>query len=110
MPHYTNAVVMLGGSSSTLTSAPVLVADYRQLSLSIETSTTSSSRFTVWGAAADGLGSSLRTWDFSVITTIVTAGIFTIDPGLRWMRVERDAFNVSASSNATIILNGAVCG
>lgn len=110
MPHYSRSILMLDASTSTTTSASHLVADYRQLSLSIETSTTSSSRFTVWGAAADGLQSALRAGDFSVVTAIVGAGAFTIDPGLRWLKVERDAFNVSALSNATIILHGVVAG
>ena len=110
MPHYSRSVTMLGASTSTSTSNPELVADFRQLALSITSSTASSSRYTVWGTAADGLQSALQAQDWSVATTIVSQGVFTIDPGLRWLKVERDSISVSAASNVTFWLHGVVAG
>ena len=110
MPHYSRSVVLLGASTSTTTSNPELIADYKQLALSIISSTGSSSRYTVWGTAMDGLQSALQAQDWSVATTIVSQGVFTIDPGLRWLKIERDAISVSASSNVTMALHGVVAG
>lgn len=110
MPHYSRSVTLLGASNSTTTSGVEMIADYRQLSISIESSIASSSRYTIWGTAADGWFAALRPTDFSVITAIVGQGAYTIDPGLRWLKAEREAATASGNSNVTITLNGVVCG
>jgi len=110
MPHYSRPTTLLGASTSTTTSTPQCVADFRMLSLSIISSTGSSSRYTVWGTAVDGLQSPIQAQDWSVATTIVSQGVFTIDAGLRWMKIERDNISVSASSNVTMTLHGVVAG
>ena len=111
MPHYQQTFVPFSGTSfSATTSTPICVADFKQLSLSIESSTGSASRYTVWGTAVSGWNTTFRATDFSVATAIVTQGVYTIDPGLAWMYFQRDSISVSASSNATFTLSGVVGG
>ena len=100
--------VLLGyagvASSSTGTSNPVLVGDCRLLSLSIQSgSNASASRYTVSLSNNDGLQSATLHW--SVVTTILGQGVYTIDPAGRWLQVERPDFAISGSSNCTVILN-----
>jgi hypothetical protein len=108
MPYGKNKV-LLGVDSSDLTSNPQLVDGYRQLSISIQTSSTSAGNVLVYGANADGLGSALTEGNWSLVTTIPQAGIYTVDPGMRWLRSTRTTiFAGSAASNATIILQANV--
>lgn len=93
-------------ATSNLTGRPWLIADFRQLAVSIETQTNSASRYTVIGTNDHGLNEALGTPSqtipndgWSILTTIVAQGIYTFDPmpGFRWLNV----FRPSASS-ATI--------
>lgn len=99
--------VALGVANSSLTGAPWLIADFRQITLSLETQTNASSRYTVVGTNADGLQSALPTASqtvdgaWSVITALTRQGIFEIPPGFRWLNV----FRPSASS-ATVTFAG----
>lgn len=100
---FTRPRLVLGsGSSGT---GDVFVGDARLLSVSIETSTTSASRFTVSMSNADGFQAAIPVTSWSVVTTILNAGAYTIDPGARWARFERPNFGISATSNVTILLN-----
>ena len=112
MPHYTQRFVLLGASTSSTTNEtfPVFVGDFRQLALSIESSTGSASRYTLYGSLENGFNASLRAASFSAVTAVTAAGDYTLDPGLRWVYAQRDTISVSASSNATITLAGTVTG
>lgn len=77
--------------SATFTSNPFLVADYRQLSMSIITSDAQSSLHTVQASNEDGLRASITTW--STVTTITAQGIYAIEPGMRWLRVLRSSLD-----------------
>ena len=109
MPYGRNKV-MLGNDSvlsSRITSNAQLVDGYRQLSISIQTSGTSARNVRVYGTNADGLTSALVDGNFSLVTSIPNAGIYTIDPGMRWIRTDRNPFSVasqSAASNTTVTL------
>jgi hypothetical protein len=106
---YNKTKIVLGlagaASSSTGTSNPSLVGDCRLLTLSIQTSTASASRFTVSLSNWNGMQEAIPETSWSVATTILSAGVFTIDPGANFVRVERPAFGISATSNVTMILN-----
>ena len=106
--------VLLGNDSalsSTITSNAQLVDGYRQLSISIETSGTSTRNVRIYGTNAQGLDSALVAENWSLVTTIPGAGIYTVDPGMRWLQADRNPFSVasqSATSNTTVILQANV--
>jgi hypothetical protein len=90
-------------SSSSGTGTPHFVGDARLLSLSVVSSTGSASRFTISLSNDNGYQSAIVNW--SVATVIVAAGIYTIDPGARWLQAEQPAFSLSTTSANTLILN-----
>lgn len=97
---------MLSLANSLFTSNPVCIADYRDMALSIQTSTGSASNITVQLCNVDGFTATIPEGAWSNVTVIGTAGLQTIDPGPRWMRVIRDGIAVSAASNTTVSLQG----
>ena len=109
MPYGKNKV-LLGNSSvlsSVLTSNAQLVDGYRQLSISIQSSVASDENIRVFGTNASGFDAALVAANWSLVTSIPNQGIYTIDPGMRWMRADRNPFSVasqSAASNTTVIL------
>jgi hypothetical protein len=95
---------MLGrDSASSGTSPSIFVGDCRLLSISIQTSTGSASNVTVSLANDGGFTRSVGFW--SVVTVLPAQGIYAIDPGARWVQVERANIGISATSNVTVILN-----
>src|SRR5687767_8327366 len=92
-------------SSSSGTGTPHFVGDAQLLTLSIETSTASASRFTVSLSNANGFNAAIPDGSWSVATTLLNAGIYTIDPGARWIRAEQPNFSLSATSANTLTLN-----
>lgn len=77
-----------GTNVSGNTSQAFLVADFAQMSISWESNATANaSLLTVWGTNVDGLTASITTW--SVVTTLTAQGIYTVEPGMRWLRVTR---------------------
>jgi hypothetical protein len=109
MPYGKNKV-LLGVSNSTLTSAPQLVDGYRQLSISITSAGTIAGDVLVYGSNINGFDAALpSSLSFSLVTTISSQGIYTVDPGMRWLLVEREnTLAGSALSNATIMLQANV--
>lgn len=103
---YTHDHTLLGANSTATVSGPVFIGDYRQMSLSVESSTGSASRYTVEISNANGFDRAIRAQEWSTGTALTSQGVQTIDPGIRWIRAVRDAISVSASSNATIRLSG----
>lgn len=103
MAHTRPQVILTSGSSGTGTAH--FVGDARLLTLSIQTSTGSASRFTISLSNADGFQSAIPDASFSVATTLLNAGIYTIDPGARWLRAEQPNFALSATSAVTMTLN-----
>lgn len=101
---YTRPRTILNSSSSG-TGSPVFVGDARLLTLSIQTSTGSASRFTVSLSNADGFQSAIPDASWSVATTLLNSGIYTIDPGARWLRAEQPNFSLSTTSGNTVLLN-----
>jgi len=87
-------VVLFDGSSaqsSTFTTASVLVADFDNLTVSWQTDTTAASTYTIQGTNVDGFGAAIAEGDWSDVTAITAQGIFTIDPGVRWLRGLRNS-------------------
>lgn len=79
-------------NSSTYTSSAHLAASYDQAqSISVETVTAAASRFTVQGTLADGLNEAIPAGAWSDVTTITQQGVYTVDPGLRFVRALRSA-------------------
>lgn len=101
--------VNLGADTSNLTGRPFYVGDAELITISIQSSHASASRYTVVGTNQDGFQAALTTPsmlvpanNWSIVTAIVGQGLFKIDAGMRWLNCFRDAIQVSASSNATI--------
>ena len=92
--------VLESATSSTRTSVAVLVADWRQITASLKTAGTGT--HTLQATDADGFQSAIAEGDWSNISTVGAAGLFTIDPGMRWLRWVKPA----ADSLATVILAG----
>jgi hypothetical protein len=82
------------------------VGDARLISLSIQSgSNASASQYTVSLSNADGFTEAIPITSWSVVTVIPNQGAYTIDPGARWLRVERPAFGISAASNVTMLVS-----
>lgn len=101
---YTQPQVILNSGSSGTGNAH-FVGDARLITLSVQTSTGSASRFTISLSDADGFQSTIPDASYSVATVLLNAGIYTIDPGARWMRAEQPNFALSSTSAVTITLN-----
>lgn len=104
---------LLGAVDSNRTSGAYFVGDALTLTLSIESSTASASRYTIWGSNGDGFQSSIGSppatvpaQGWSLVTALTGQGMYVIDPGFRWLGAIRDAFQVSSASNTTITLAG----
>lgn len=104
--------VVLGADTSNLTGRPMFVGDFHYLTVSIQSSTASASRYTMVGTNADGFQTALPTPSqtvpangWSIVSTIVNQGLFAFDVmGFRWVNIFRDNISVSAVSNATVVL------
>lgn len=100
--------INLGVNTSLRTGSPYFVGDARQLTVSIETQTNTASLFTIFGSNENGFQSALGTANptvnadgWSHITVIQLQGLYTIDPGFRWIMAGRPS-----ASSATIIFAG----
>ena len=114
-PFYSRSGVMLG-STSTATSTPIFVGDFKTISFSWQSKASlGASRFTVWGSNADGFqaqdlapNTSLSTgWSvFSGVNMIGAPGVVTFaNPGIRWARTSVDVLTMSAASYTTLTYN-----
>lgn len=102
---YTRSDVILTSASSG-TSPAFWIGDARLITVSIQTSTASASRFTTQLSNADGFQVSIPDASWSIATTITGgAGIYTIDPGARWLRMQQPDFSLSAVSANTVTVN-----
>lgn len=114
---YSQSYVALG-SSSTATSTPFFVGDFRLLTISFQSrASLGASRLTIEGSNANGLdgaadftnsGSLSTSW--SVVTGINmvgrTPGTVALDTGYRWVRAIVPVATQSAASYTTAIFNG----
>lgn len=105
--------VALGAANSDRTGAIWYTGDFNEISVSIQSSTASASRYTIVGTNADGFQSALGTpsptvpsGGWSILTTLVSEGMYTVAPGARWITAYRDNVSVSASSNVTVTFAG----
>ena len=102
MTAYNRPKTLLGSGSSG-TSPSIFVGDCRLLTVSVQTSTGSASNVTISLSNDDGFTAAITNW--SVVTVLPNRGVFTVDPGARWMQAERGAIAISAASNTTVILS-----
>jgi hypothetical protein len=106
---YTGYQVNLGGANSNLTGNPYFVGDAATISISIQSSTGSASRYTILGSNGDGFQSALGTpsqtapaGGWSILTALTAQGAYTLDAGVRWITSVRTVIDTSAASNVTI--------
>jgi len=98
----TKRVVFFDGASansSSNTAGPHFVGDFQTMSMSWET-VVASTTLILSASNDDGFQSSINT--YSTISTVAAQGLFTIDPGMRWLRAVR----ASAGSDEVAILAG----
>ena len=88
-------VALSSAQTSTYTSNPFLVADAATLSVSVITAAAVSSTVTIQGSNDDGLSASIANW--STVTGVTAPGLYTIDPGARWLRVQRGSLDSATS-------------
>ncbi len=105
----TGRQVNLGAANSNLTGSPWFVGDAAQISVSIQSSTGSASRYTILGSNDDGLTAALGTPSqtvpangWSIVTALTAQGLYSITPGFRWINSCRTVIDTSATSNVTI--------
>jgi hypothetical protein len=104
MAHSKQQILLGRDSNSSGTSPSIFVGDCRLLSVSVQTSTGSASNITISLSNDDGFQESIAFW--SAVTTLPARGIYTIDPGFRWLRAERANIAMgSSASNTTVLLN-----
>lgn len=101
---YTRDEVILTSSSSG-TGPACWVGDARLITLSIRSSNASASRYTINGSNDNGFQAAIAEGSWSVLTTIVSQGLYTLDPGARWIRAEQPNFALSATSAVTMVVN-----
>ena len=99
-----NILIAAGTSSSSVTSPIALTADWNIVSLSWLTATTSASTLTVQGTLFSGVTATIPEAEWSTLTLLRAQGIYTVDPGARWIRVLRG----SPESASTVWLAGRV--
>ena len=105
--------VNLGAANSSLTGTPWFVGDYASLTVSVQSSTGSASRYTILGTNDDGLTAALGppsqtvpAGGWSIVTAITSAGLYTLDTGFRWINSVRTVIDTSAASNITVTFYG----
>lgn len=105
--------VNLGAHNSLETGNPWFVGEYARLTAHVVIG--AASQVTIVGSNHDGLTSTLstalrtgsnNTW--SIVTTISSSGLYTIDTGWRWVNAIRATANSGqTASNNSLIFNGA---
>lgn len=75
------------GQSSTQTTNTFPAADFNLITFSWATVTTTASVLTLQGSDEDGFLASIGTW--SNLSTINSAGLYSVAPGVRWLRWQR---------------------
>ncbi len=104
---YTRQQVLLGSADgSGITGNPVFIGDFDKVTVSRQTSTGSAVNMVLQGSNEDGFTAAIPATSWSNLTTITGAGLYTVDPGFRWIRSTRSIIGTSASSNETHILEG----
>lgn len=98
---YSRQLTVLDGSSansSLRTSNAFLVADAQQISFSASTAAAVSGQtITVQGSNDDGLTVNAGALTFSTVSSVAAPGIFSITPGMRWVRFVRNAVDSQTS-------------
>jgi hypothetical protein len=95
----TRQVVFNGSSanSSTVTWGPLWSGDADLISVSIQSVAAVASTWTLEGNNNDGFLTALSALsapvEWSTVSVIASAGIFSVTPGARWIRVIRPAVN-----------------
>lgn len=110
----TQSQVNLGANTSSQTGNPWFVGDYRQITVSVTTGAAAASRTSILASDEDGFQSTLssanalvNTNQWSHITQITAPGVYTIDPGMRWlMAIRATANSGQTASNTTVIFTG----
>lgn len=80
----------MSANSSNRTSNAALIADARQITLSVQTVAAVASVYSVHMTNANGFSSAIAEGDWSNVSG-VQRGVFTLDPGARFLRVIRPA-------------------
>jgi hypothetical protein len=91
-------ITLLDGASansSTYTSNSVWVGDDNVVSVSILSTAAVASTWSLDGSNDDGFSSAIGNW--SNVTAIAAQGIYSVTPGMRWIRCVRPATDSQSS-------------
>ena len=110
LPYPNKTHICLGAQNSLFTGNPWYVGDAARLTVSISSSDTVVSKWTLIGSLADGLTSTLSSANptvntvlWSILTTITKPGMYTLDPNVRWINAIRE--DASTASKTTVIFS-----
>lgn len=91
--------VFSSANSSTYTSPAYLAVDAATISVSWTTATGDASKLTIRASNDHGLDGTTIT-NYSILTVLSSQGMYTVDPGPRWLNFQRH----SEESTATVLL------
>lgn len=97
--HYTKRYNVATPSDSDVTSAAYLVADWSKIGIQC-----TGAGDIVQGTLVGGTTAAVAEGDWSTLTTLGSAGAYTLEPGMYWIRVIRNA------SSTTVLLAGEARG
>jgi len=103
MGYERNWVALSSTATSTYTSSSFLVADAATISISVVTTAGVASLVTVDGSNDNGWTGSITNW--STITGLTAPGLYTIDPGARYIRVRKSSLDSATSAAVQLWCN-----
>lgn len=95
MGYERNWVALSSTATSTYTSNAFLVVDAATISISVITTQAVASLTTIQGSNDEGITAAITNW--STITAITAPGLYTVDPGARWHRVQKSSLDSALS-------------
>lgn len=96
MGYERNWVALTSAATSTYTSNSFLAVDAATISISVVTTQNAASLVTIDGSNDEGITASITNW--STITGLTAPGLYTIDPGARWIRVRKSSIDSATSA------------
>lgn len=92
-------LVFNSANSSTYTSNAILAADAATISVSWTTASGDASKLTIRASNDHGLDGTTIT-NYSTVTVLTAQGIYTVDPGARWLNFQRHSEESQATTQA----------
>jgi len=95
MGYERNWVALSSTATSTYTSVTYLLADAATIAVSVVTTAAVSSIVSIDGTNDDGWTKAVTNW--SNLTALTGPGMYTLDPGVRWIRIRKASLDSATS-------------